>query len=178
MKYLKSGTLIAAVAMLATAVTMSTYARGPKGPSIVDVALEANSDTNSPYFGEFDILITALVTADAAVIEYLDGNGQRTVFAPVDDAFLDLGLDEEAVAGLDPGLLTDILLYHVTRGRRNAKSVLGSSRIRMLDGGFVWQDEGVLTDSQDLGSNIIATDIMAANGIIHAIDAVLQPFEL
>lgn len=179
MKYLKSGTLIAAVAMLAAAVTMSADAGGPKGSSIVDVAVEANWDTNSPYFGKFDILITALETADSAIIEYLDSsNGQRTVFAPVDDAFLAIGFDEEAVANIDPGLLTDLLLYHVIQGRRNSKSVLGSRRIRMLDGGVVLQDGGVLTDSQDLESNIIATDIMAANGIIHAVDAVLLSFEL
>jgi uncharacterized surface protein with fasciclin (FAS1) repeats len=188
MRFVKSGTLLAAAALIFAAVNMSADARGPKGPpadaggpkgpSVVDVAIELNSDTNSPYFGAFDILITAVVSADPAVYAYLDGNGQRTVFAPVDDAFEDLGLDEEAVAGLDPGLLTEILLYHVARGRRDADSVLGASRIRMLDGGFVMQDGGVLTDSQGLDANIIVTDVEAANGIIHAIDAVLQPFEL
>ena len=178
MKHLKSCTLTVTVVMLVTAATMSADARGPKGPSVVDVAIELNTNTNSPYYGAFDILITAVVNADPAVLAYLDGNGQRTVFAPIDDAFLDLGLTEEVVEGLDPGLLTDILLYHVTHGRRYADSVLDSTRIRMLDGGFVMQYEGVLTDNEGFDSNIIVTDVMAANGIIHAIDGVLLPFGL
>ena len=160
------------------AAAVSADASGPKGPTVVDVAIELNSNTNSPYYGAFDILITAVVNADPAVLDYLNGNGQRTVFAPVDDAFLALGLDEETVEGLDPGLLTDILLYHVARGRRDAESVLDACQIRMLDGGFVMQDGGTLTDSQGLEADIIVTDVMAANGIIHVIDAVLLPFEL
>jgi uncharacterized surface protein with fasciclin (FAS1) repeats len=45
----------------------------------------------------------------------------------------------------------------------------------MLNGGFVQQAGGVLTDNQGGMSSIIATDVPAANGIIHAIDAVLIP---
>jgi hypothetical protein len=64
----------------------------------------------------------------------------------------------------------------VAHGRRYAGSVLGASRIRTLQRGFLLQDGGVLTDNLDRDANIIVTDVEAANGIIHAIDAVVLPY--
>ncbi len=52
-------------------------------------------------------------------------------------------------------------------------------RINMLirgRNGFLMQDSGVLTDNLDRTANIIVTDVEAANGIIHAIDAVVLPY--
>ena len=71
--------------------------------------------------------------------------------------------------------LTNILLYHVAKGRRYAEDVVASDQIRMLNGGFVWQSGGVLTDAQGGESTIIVTDVEASNGVIHAIDSVLLP---
>ncbi|MGD8630602.1 MAG: fasciclin domain-containing protein [Gammaproteobacteria bacterium] len=154
-------------------------AAGPKGDNLVDVAIAVNSE--GPFAGEFDTLIAAVLAADPAVVETLTGNGQHTVFAPIDSAFALLGitadnLDDLLADGtLTVAGLTDILLYHVAHGRRDAKRVLASEQIRMLNGGFVQQAGGVLTDNQGGMSSIIATDVPAANGIIHAIDAVLIP---
>jgi uncharacterized surface protein with fasciclin (FAS1) repeats len=86
-----------------------------------------------------------------------------------------LGLTPENIGTLDKGFLTKVLLYHVARGRRNSTQVLASSRIRMLKGGFLFQDGGVLTDKLGREANIIVTDVKAANGIIHVIDAVVLP---
>lgn len=143
----------------------------PPGPTIVDVALAVNAET-----GEFSTLIAAILAADPAVLKTLSGKGQFTVFAPTDAAFLALGLDETNIGTLDQGFLTDVLLYHVARGRRSAEDVLGSQRIRMLKGGFLFQDGGVLTDNLGRTANIIVTDVPAANGIIHVIDAVVLPY--
>ena len=159
------------VAGLASAVA------GPKGPTIVGVAIELNSDADGAYYGAFDTLIAAVLAADPAVLETLSGNGQHTVFAPTDDAFAELGLDESNVGNLPQEFLTDVLLYHVVRGRRDAEDIIGSSRIRTLQRSFLWQDGGVLTDSLGLKSTIIVTDVPAANGIIHAIDSVVLPYE-
>jgi hypothetical protein len=52
----------------------------------------------------------------------------------------------------------------------------GSFLIRTLYKDFLFQDGGVLTDLLDREANIIVTDVEAANGIIHAIDAVVLPF--
>ncbi|MBN2242682.1 MAG: fasciclin domain-containing protein [Acidobacteria bacterium] len=159
---------------IATAKGPQNAKMGPKGPSVVDVAIAVNSE--GPFAGAFDTLIAAVLAADPAVLEFLTGNGQRTVFAPTDDAFADLGLDETNVGDLDQEFLTDVLLYHVARGRRYAEDVVASERIRMLDFGFLFQDGGVLTDNLGREANIIVTDVEAANGIIHAIDAVVLPY--
>lgn len=147
----------------------------PPGPSIVDVAIDLNSD--GPFAGSFDTLIAALLAADPAVLETLSGNGQFTVFAPTDDAFAALGLYPDNVDdALPQDTLTQILLYHVARGRRNSNAVLGSSRIRTLQRGFLFQDSGTLTDALGRQSKIIVTDIQAANGVIHAISEVVLLF--
>ncbi|MHC5143410.1 MAG: fasciclin domain-containing protein [Planctomycetota bacterium] len=48
----------------------------------------------------------------------------------------------------------------------------------MLNRGFLLQNEGILTDNTGGTAMIIAVDVEAANGIIHAIDSVLLPKEL
>ena len=145
----------------------------PKANSIVDVALAANAKT-----GEFSILIAALQAADPAVIQTLSGKGQFTVFAPTDAAFVALLGELNLTAGQllgNKALVTKVLLYHVARGNRDSADVLDSERIRMLKGGFLLQDGGVLTDANGRTSNIIATDIKASNGVIHVIDRVVLP---
>lgn len=165
---------------LVLALIFSTFAlvpaaiAAPPGPTIVDVAIAVNSE--GPFAGQFDTLIAAVLAADPAVLKTLSGNGQFTVFAPTDDAFAALGLTPENVgAVLDQATLTDVLLYHVARGRRDSGQVLASDRIRMLKGGFLLQSGGVLTDNLGRQANIIVTDVSAANGVIHAIDAVVLP---
>jgi uncharacterized surface protein with fasciclin (FAS1) repeats len=145
----------------------------PPGPTIVDVAIQINSEGD--FAGQFDTLIAALGEANPLVLETLSGNGQFTVFAPTDDAFADLDLDPNNIDQLDKDFLTDVLLYHVARGRRYAETVLDSKRIRMLKGGFILHDGGVLTDNLGREANIIVTDVEAANGVIHAIDSVVLP---
>ena len=70
---------------------------------------------------------------------------------------------------------TQLGVYHVAHGRRFAEDVLASEQIRMLNKSFVQQAGGVLTDNQGGMATIIATDVPAANGLIHAINAVLLP---
>ena len=162
---------IAALVLLLGSVAPAFAA--PPGDSIVDVALAVNADT-----GEFSILIAALQAADPAVLETLDGNGQFTVFAPTDAAFVallgELGLTAEELLS-NEALVTQVLLYHVARGRRYSEDILDSYRIRTLQRGFLMQDGGVLTDARGRTANIIAVDVEAANGIIHVIDTVVLP---
>ena len=165
------GLLIAVLAFGAFAAP-SAYA-APKGPTILDVAKAANAQT-----GEFSILIAAINAADPSVARTLSGNGQFTVFAPTDAAFVslldELGLTAEQLLG-NQALVTKVLLYHVVRGNRDSAAILDSSRIRTLERGFVFQSGGVLTDANGRTANIIATDIEASNGVIHVIDRVVLP---
>ena len=161
------------MALLVLPVAVAPAEAGPKGPTIVDVAVMIN--TSGPFAGQFDTLIAAVV-ATPSVLMTLGGNGQFTVFAPTDDAFAALGLDETNVGDLPADFLEDVLTYHVARGRREAADVVASSRIRTLFKDFLSQDGGVLTDNLGRDANIIVTDVIAANGIIHAIDGVVLPY--
>lgn len=164
-----------AVATVGLAFSPAASAKGPKGPTIVDVAIALNAD--GPFAGQFDTLITAVLAADPIVLDTLSGNGKLTVFAPTDDAFAALGLDPSNVGSLPTSFLTQVLVYHVARGERTAASVVPAERIRMLGGGFLFKESGSTTLVDNLGrsANIIVTDVKAANGVIHAIDAVVLP---
>ncbi len=138
------------------------------------MAIAINSE--GAYAGQFDTLIAAVLAADPAILATLSGNGQFTVFAPTDDAFTALGITPDNVGDLDQAFLTDVLLYHVAHGRRYSTVILASKRIRTLERGFLFHAGGTLTDNLGGVANIIVTDVEAANGVIHAIDAVVLPY--
>lgn len=169
--------VLSLVLSLAFALTVPSVANAaPPGPSIVELAQAANGP-GGDFEGLFDTLIAALLAADPSVIETLSGNGQFTVFAPTDDAFGNLGLNPDNIdTELSQSELTEILLYHVARGRRDSGDVTSSSQIRTLQRGFLQVDGTELTDNVGRTGNIIVPDVMAGNGIIHAIDEVVLPF--
>jgi uncharacterized surface protein with fasciclin (FAS1) repeats len=136
-----------------------------QAPTIVDIAV---SD------GRFETLVAALQAAD--LVETLQGEGPFTVFAPTDDAFAKL--PEGTVAALleDIPTLTNILLYHVVAGNVMAADVVKLDAATTAQGG----DVAITVDGDTVRINdaqVIITDIEAANGTIHVIDAVLLPPE-
>lgn len=144
--------------------------------NIVETAIAANAPGGA-YEGQFDTLIAAVLAADPVVLETLSGNGKFTVFAPTDDAFAALGLDPSNVGALDQEFLTQVLLYHVARGERLAADVTTSKQIRSLQGTFFYpNNSATITDAVGRTSNIIVADVLASNGVIHAIDQVILPF--
>jgi uncharacterized surface protein with fasciclin (FAS1) repeats len=158
---------LAAGALAVSVIAAPVAARPAVDGSIVDTAIAANAP-GGPFEGQLDTLITAVVAAD--LVGVLDGRGQFTVFAPTDGAFAALGLDPSNVGSLDNAFLTDVLLYHVANGRRDAADVVSSTKLRRLNGQCTAID-GATID----GANIIVTDIFTTNGVIHVIDAVLLP---
>jgi len=139
----------------------------PGAITIVAIALAVNAED-----GEFSTLIAALGAAD--LVDALNGSGQYTVFAPTDAAFAELGLYPYNVGDLDPMILTDILLYHVTDGRRISRSLLNARQVTMLNG----EKADLSRDGADLyidEARVEAADISASNGVIHIIDGVLLP---
>ena len=120
----------------------------------------------------FSTLVTALQAA--GLVDALAGDGQYTVFAPTNEAFA--ALPEGALADLlaDEDALINVLLYHVTDGRRISRSLLNARQVTMLNG-----DKAYLSrDGADLyidDARVIGADISASNGVIHVIDAVLLP---
>lgn len=127
--------------------------------------------------GNFTTLVTALAAAGLDGVLDDPGNGRMTVFAPTDDAFAALPPDLLATL-LDPAnvdLLTDILLYHVTGGPAFAADVVGLSTVPTFNGQVVDVSldnaGGVFLDQ----AQVVITDIVCCNGIIHVIDSVLVP---
>ena len=129
-----------------------------------------------------DIIVGSAVheTLEAAVIAAdlvgaLSGEGPFTVFAPTDSAFAALpeGLLDTLLA--DPsGDLTNILLYHVLGAAVPSDSLSDGQTAMTLQG----SDVTVTIDSSGVFINdamVVLTDIMADNGIVHVIDAVLVP---
>jgi uncharacterized surface protein with fasciclin (FAS1) repeats len=147
----------------------------PPDQNIIEVVLAVNNE--GPYAGQFDTLIAALLLAKPVVVNKLLGRGGKyTVFGPTDAAFETLGLNPGNIGEMSQKPLTDILLYHITKGRLYAEDVLDEERIKMLKGGFLLQNAGVLTDNVDRDATIIATDVEASNGVIHVIDRVVFPY--
>lgn len=173
MKFARKLSLIAFTAS-ALVFSANTLAKKPADePTLIDAAIQANSD----FGGIFTTLLTVVV-ADEEIYELLGSKGQYTVFAPTNDAFANLFATAAAnCIDVTPELVNAVLKYHVAKGRRDAEDVLGSDQIRTVLGAFFAQSGGVITDNAGQVAPIIATDVEATNGIIHAIDdAVLLPF--
>ncbi|MCS6870875.1 MAG: fasciclin domain-containing protein [Anaerolineae bacterium] len=137
---------------------------------------------------EFTTLLAAVQAADEAVLKALsDPKAKLTVFAPTDAAFAALkkALGDEAFNKIlaDKPALTNILLYHVVEGIVGSDDVAklleenkGEVKVTMLNGKSATvklMDGTIMIDN----AKIVLTDIDAANGIIHVIDAVIVPAE-
>ena len=140
--------------------------------TIVDVAV-SNSD--------FSTLVVALKAAN--LVEALQADGPFTVFAPTNEAFGKI--DEKTLASLleekNQQALANILTYHVVQGKLTATDVVsalesgnGSVDLTALNGQVinVMQKDGKiwLKDLNGNYSEIIATDVMGSNGVIHVIN--------
>lgn len=130
---------------------------------IVDTAVAA---------GSFKTLVAALKTA--GLVETLKTAGPFTVFAPTDEAFAKLPAGTVDALLKDPEKLKGILTYHVVAGKvmaadvvklKSAKTVQGGSVMIRTKGGKVMVDH----------ANVVKTDIVTDNGVIHVIDTVLMP---
>ena len=134
---------------------------------------------------ELDIIEKAIITegvstlVDAVVagdlVETLQGPGPFTVFAPINEAFEALGTDRLDVV-LDPAnqaLLQKVLTYHVISGDIRAADLTDGAMVVTVEGTDVTIDLSDPMMPKVNGANIIATDIVVENGVIHLIDGVL-----
>ncbi len=132
---------------------------------IVDTAVEA---------GSFKTLAAALTEAE--LIETLKGDGPFTVFAPTDDAFAKLpdGTVETLLKPENRDQLVGILTYHVVPGKVLAEQVVGLKGAKTVNG----QRVDIKVDGSKVmvdGANVVKTDIVCDNGVIHVIDSVILP---
>jgi transforming growth factor-beta-induced protein len=120
--------------------------------------------------GSFSELAGALTAAN--LVETLQGEGPFTVFAPTDAAFQALSAVPEGDA------LTDVLLYHVMEGIAGPLDLADGGVAATVSGAPVLFDlsEGAkLVGGSDSSAVITTTNVVASNGVIHVIDAVILP---
>lgn len=133
--------------------------------TVVDIAV--NSDAHST-------LVAAVVAADLA--ETLSSEWPFTVFAPVNDAFaaLPAGTVDTLLMPENIDMLRSILTYHVLPGNISASALSSGLTATTVQGDdVVFQRSGGKWYINN--AEIIATDLMAGNGVVHVIDTVIMP---
>ena len=143
-------------------------------PTVVNQAL------NNP---NFSTLVAALTRSDLGVdyVTLLSGTGPFTVFAPTNAAFTAL-LTELGFANLNAipaATLNAVLQYHVVNGANVRSTQLTNQQVVTTFGGGAFKVDltggAKIVDAKNRTSNIIATDVQGANGVVHAIDKVILP---
>lgn len=143
----------------------------------------ATAQANVSGDNGLDSLVTAIVRANAAspgLVTLLNTN-VLTVFAPTNKAFRDLliALGVSNISQIPIATLSAVLSYHL-RGGRAFSSDLSSGSLAMFAGGnttinLSGTGATIKGTTNTTASNIIATDVMAFNGVVHLIDRVLLP---
>jgi len=141
--------------------TLALTAATVQAKDIVDTAVAA---------GDFKTLAVAL--EKAGLIDTLKGKGPFTVFAPTDAAFAKVPKKDLDALLADKSKLASVLTYHVVPGTVMAKDVK-AGKVKTVQGSNLTlsTSDGVKVD----GANVVKTDIVADNGVIHVIDSVVLP---
>ncbi len=157
--------------------TVSSFMAMAQSKDVTDIAVGSADHTT---------LVAAIKAAD--LLATLKGPGPFTVFAPTNAAFekLPAGTVETLLKAENKRTLTGILTTHVVVGSLNAAAVIaaitagkgkaevttvqGSKLTLTLDGGKV-----KVTDESGNSAMVVAADLKGTNGVVHVIDAVLQP---
>ena len=140
---------------------LALAAAAVQAKDIVDTAVAA---------GDFKTLAVAL--EKAGLIDTLKGKGPFTVFAPTDAAFAKVPKKDLDALLADKSKLVAVLTYHVVPGSVMAKDVK-AGKVKTVQGSdlTVSTAGGVKVDA----ANVVKTDIVADNGVIHVIDSVVIP---
>jgi len=126
--------------------------------------------SNSPVHNYLKICLDT-TSLDAV---FSDVNQDLTLFAPSDVAFLALPPGTVTALLMDLTLLTDILKHHAVQGTALAGSLTNNQVITTLLGTDVTvtiNSAGIFIDN----AQVTVSDIIADNGVVHVIDAVLLP---
>lgn len=176
MKVLRPG----AFAALAVALTLTLSACSSDTEEVMEATTEETTEATTvgtivdvaSAAGNFGTLVAAVTAADLAAT--LSGEGPFTVFAPTDEAFAALpkGVLEGLLLPENKALLAQILTYHVVPGMVMAADVTDGD-VATVEGQTIKLStaDGVTVN----GAKVVATDVAASNGVIHAIDAVILP---
>jgi uncharacterized surface protein with fasciclin (FAS1) repeats len=165
----------AAALITASAALLSACGGGGSGGhQTMDIVSLAKSNSNLSVLAE---------AIDASGLEgALRAAGPYTVFAPTNQAFVDL-LAELKVSKTqllaDKELLTSVLTYHVLGTKVMSANVPLGQPITTLQKGFFKAEASgsslKITDGRNRVSNVVTANVAAQNGVVHIIDKVLLP---
>ena len=164
--------VVALVALVALATAAMAFGDGD-GTGSADAA-KARKNIVKTAAGDprFDTLVS--LVKQAGLAKTLSGKGPFTVFAPTDKAFKKVPAETLQALGNDKEALERVLLYHGVSGRYPAARVVKKKSLESLAGPRL--KVRVKGDVVRVGgAKVIAPDIKASNGIIHAINGVLIP---
>jgi len=143
-------------------------------PAVVWAQENADIVETAKSAGNFKTFEKALL--EAGLTETLKGPGPFTVFAPTDEAFAKLPPGKLAALMKDKSALKEVLLYHVVTGRVLSGEIakLNGKSKKTAEGGeakIMMMGTGIMVNN----ANVTKSDILASNGVIHVIDAVMMP---
>ena len=144
-----------------TSLLLAAAASTVSSDTIVDLAV-ATEDLST---------LVDLVTS-AGLVDTLSAEGPYTVFAPTNDAFAAVPADVLDALGANTELLTSVLTYHALAGNVTSSDLVAGP-ITMVSG----EEATITLDPAPMinQANIVTADIMASNGVVHLIDAVILP---
>jgi uncharacterized surface protein with fasciclin (FAS1) repeats len=124
--------------------------------------------------GNFTTFVSSLKSA--GLTERLEGQSAFTIFAPTDHAFekLDRGFMDRLMQ--DDPRLKAVLNYHIVAGRIHVRQVRAGN-LMTLQGSMLT----IATSPRHVrvnGAFLTEMDILATNGVVHAIDALILPAKL
>ncbi len=169
---------IVAVGVMALAGCNKDDDEGPTQNILEIVETTEGLDSLAKYLGLFPEVAAAL-----------EAEGSLTLFAPTNTAFIDLlnvpGFPED-IRSVNPDIIANVLLYHVSATRYNAADLTAGTEVMTQAVATtsadevitVNQDGTLLTGSATKNIEIITADIEATNGVIHTTNKVLIPVAL
>lgn len=160
-------------------IALGTAACGGETPNAADPTSSASMGkadivATAEGAGSFKTLLKALEAAD--LVTTLHGEGPFTVFAPTDDAFKKLppGTVESLLKPENKERLKAVLTYHVVPGKVVAAEAVKLTSAKTVNG----KDLKLSASGSELkvgSATVIKADVMASNGVIHVVDAVILP---
>ena len=155
-------------------------------PAPADTAVTAAPPADAGRQSVADVVATSPRLRTVARLLEASGLGETladtstayTLFAPSDEAFAALGDDAVAALEADPAAARAALLAHALPTRMLSVDVFPDLSIQTMGGtelAFLDRDGGLAVRSGVTTAQVTDADLDADNGVVHIIDAVLQP---
>lgn len=120
--------------------------------------------------------LVAALTKYPDLVSTLSGSGSFTVFAPTNSAFASLlsAIGQTSLDDVPESVLKSVLQYHVVSSSAVLSTQLTNGEVTTVGGEKinVNVNAGVKLNSS---VNVVTADVLATNGVVHVVDAVLVP---